>query len=112
MYLTNINFVSLRHSNEDSRSSAHDSPAVHVGEVDEPRRKLLREVELKVMRYADKLEANGMSKSSTSFQYQLEKYRQGLIEVSIVNILRSAQSRWSFYSTTNQSQRSHWASRG
>eukprot|EP00795_Rhopilema_esculentum_P016431 gene16431-7840_t len=69
-----------RHSNEDSRSSAHDSPAVHVGEVDEPRRKLLREVELKVMRYADKLEANGMSKSSSSFQYQLEKYRQGLIE--------------------------------
>ena len=35
------------------------------------------------MRYADKLEANGLSKSSTLFQDELEKHRQKLIEVRI-----------------------------
>ena len=54
----------------------------HVGEVDEARRKLLRDVEVKVTRYADKLEATGMSRSGKIVQDELEKYRQRVIEVS------------------------------
>lgn len=61
-----------------------DSPSVHFGEVDESRRRLLREVELKVMKYADKLEMSGLSKSGETFQNELEKYRQNLIEVRVL----------------------------
>ena len=67
--------------NEDSRGSAHESPSVHVGEMDEARRRFLREVELKVMKYADKLELRGLSKSGELFKNELEKYRENLIEV-------------------------------
>ena len=69
-------------ANEDSRTSAHDSPSVHVGEMDEARRRFLREVELKVMKYADKLELRGLAKSGEVFKNELEKYRDNLIEVS------------------------------
>ncbi len=54
-------------------------------EMDESRRKILREVELKVMKYADKLEANGLSRSEKTVQDELEKYRQHLIEVTTLS---------------------------
>ena len=66
---------------EDSKSSAQESSSVQVGEMDEAKRRFLREVELKVMKYGDKLEMKGISKSGETFKNELEKYRENLIEV-------------------------------
>jgi len=64
---------------EDSKSSTHES-SFQVGEMDEAKRRFLREVELKVMKYADKLEMKGISKSGETFKNELEKFRENLIE--------------------------------
>ena len=49
---------------------------------DEGRRKFLRDVEVKVMRFVDKLEQRGGSKSGLNIQKEAEKFRKQLIEVS------------------------------
>jgi len=47
---------------------------------DEGRRKFLRDVEVKVMRFVDKLEQRGGSKSGLNIQKEAEKFRKQLIE--------------------------------
>lgn len=47
---------------------------------DEARRKFLRDVEVKVMRFVDKLEQRGGSKSGLNIQKEAEKFRKQLIE--------------------------------
>merc|ERR1719427_842499 len=49
-------------------------------EEDEARRKFLRDVEVKVMRFVDKLEQRGGSKSGLNIQKEAEKFRKQLIE--------------------------------
>ena len=73
-------FIFFSDVTEDSKSSTHES-SFQVGEMDEAKRRFLREVELKVMKYADKLEMKGISKSGETFKNELEKFRENLIEV-------------------------------
>ena len=68
------------------------SPAVQVAEVDESRRKFLREVELKVVKFADKLEASGGPKSGRTLQEELSRFRAQLLEVVYITCVSLFQS--------------------
>ena len=51
-----------------------------VKDIDEEKRKRLRELEVKVAKYADKLESSG-KESQNSVKEKVEQYRQQLLEV-------------------------------
>ena len=53
-----------------------------VKDMDEEKRKRLREVEIKVAKYADKLESSG-KETPDSVKEKVEQYRQQLLEVSL-----------------------------
>ncbi len=52
-----------------------------VKDTNEEKRKRLREVEIKVAKYADKLESSG-KETPNSIKEKVEQYRQQLLEVS------------------------------
>ena len=52
-----------------------------VKDINEEKRKRLREVEIKVAKYADKLESSG-KETPNSIKEKVEQYRQQLLEVS------------------------------
>lgn len=55
-----------------------------VKDIDEEKRKRLREVEIKVAKYADKLESSG-KETPDSIKEKVEQYRQQLLEVKLEN---------------------------
>lgn len=65
-------------SRADEQSAPSGDTAARITEVDEARRKKLREIELKVAEYAQKLEAKGES----NIAQQCNKYREKLLEVT------------------------------
>ena len=70
---------------EDSPNRSEEPPAASVEtpritEIDESRRRKLREIELKVAEYAQKLEAKGTS----NIAQQCDVYRAKLLEVRTV----------------------------
>ena len=84
MTVTKVLFAIFRPSSvkEDSPSrpeepTASSSETPRVAEIDEGRRKKLREIELKVAEYAQKLEAKGTS----NIAEQCDVYRAKLLEV-------------------------------
>ena len=66
----------------DSKKKSNYQPPPPI--QDESRRKFLREVEVKVMRFVDKLEQRGGTRSGLNIQAEAEKFRQQLIDVSII----------------------------
>lgn len=65
-------------SPKSDKRKTYDTPP---REDDEERRKFLRDVEVKVMRFVDKLEQRGGSKSGLNIQKEAQKFRQQLIDV-------------------------------
>lgn len=55
-------------------------------EMDESRRKKLREIELKVAEYAEKLEAKGAGKKGMNIAEKCDHYRAKLLEVRFNNL--------------------------
>ena len=81
--------------------------AKSVKDIDEEKRKRLREVEVKVAKYADKLESSG-KENSASIKQKVEQYRQQLLDVSYfwcygIIRYRTCTQRATFY---------HWQRRG
>jgi len=62
----------------DSKKKSNYQPPPPI--QDESRRKFLREVEVKVMRFVDKLEQRGGTRSGLNIQAEAEKFRQQLID--------------------------------
>lgn len=78
----------------DEAASTHDKTS-RSAEIDESRRRKLREIELKVAEYAQKLEAKGSrkgGKSGKEIQEQCNQYRAKLLEVSWSCIYRDSGS--------------------
>lgn len=61
-------------------SSVDDGSEDEEGKMDEARRKFLRDVELKVMRFVDKLEQRGSATRSLNITNEAQKFRQQLID--------------------------------
>lgn len=55
--------------------------SVDVTDIDEEKRKRLREVEIKVAKFTDKLESSG-KETPSSIKEKVAQYRQQLLEVS------------------------------
>lgn len=74
-----VNKLSLRSPSEiEKKKSKSKSPQP---EESDDRRRFLRDVEVKVMRFVDKLEQKGASKSGLNIQKEAAKFRQQLIDV-------------------------------
>lgn len=68
----------LKSRNESNKSFSSDTLPVAQNEEE---RKKLRDVELKVMRFIDKLEQRGGNKTGLNIQKEAAKFRQQLLEV-------------------------------
>ena len=87
--MSNTRYLNRADSREQSpeveSTSTYELSRSGVGiEIDESRRKKLREIELKVAEYAEKLEAKGGGKKGANIAEKCNQYRAKLLEVRIL----------------------------